>query len=146
MIAAVGTSGALVVGLIALSSVSMAGDGVAPGAFKPVASVGGLMSGQGMTFKRLRKAVANPKTHHRYGVIRAMSQVLAELSNVNQYNNDKADYQGWARSLRDTALQLSAEARKGAKADDETMKKLVRSMKSTCGACHDVYQDEDDDD
>ncbi len=141
MVAVVGMSGALVLGMIAFSSVSVAEESAKTEVFKPVATVSGLMSGQGMMFKRLQKAVTDKETPRRLATIEVLSQVLAELSNVNQYHETKADYQVWARELRDTALVLSAEARKDDKADDGTMKKLVRSIKSTCGDCHDAYQD-----
>ena len=139
--ATVVTAVTLVFGTILVSSVSVAQDVSPPPAFKPLASVSGLMSGQGMMFGQLQKAVADKDTPRRMATIGVLSQVLAELSNVNQYHEVQADYQGWARELSVAAMGISAEASKGTKADDEKMKTLVRSIKNTCGACHDAYQD-----
>ncbi len=146
LIVTVGALGAMVLGMVVLAGVSNAENGTAPGAFKPVAKVSSLMHGQGMLFKRIKKAIAVAETPHRLGVIKNYSQVLAELSNVNQYNETKADYQAWARELRDEALALSAEAGKAENASNAKLKKLFRALKSTCGDCHDVYQDEEDED
>lgn len=111
--------------------------------FKPVASVGSLMGGQGMVFRRLQKAVTNRNTEHRYEAIEVLSEVLAELSNVNQYHAKKDDYAGWARQLRDEALALGKEAKKGSSAKDNVMRKSLRTLKSTCNSCHDVYRKDD---
>lgn len=133
--------GILVLGTILVSGASEAQMISTPPAFKPVATVSGLMGGQGMMFGQLQKAVADTETPRRLATIEVLSQVLAELSNVNQYHEVHTDYQGWARELSATAMGLHEEARKGAQADDDKMKTLVRTMKTTCGSCHDVYQD-----
>ena len=67
------------------------------------------------------------------------AEALAELANVNTYHSQKEDYQAWAGQMRDTALELANEAEKP-NADDAKMKKLVNTLKNTCGACHDAYQ------
>jgi len=108
--------------------------------FKPVSSVPGLMGGQGMVFGQLQKAITTRNMDQRHARIEVMAEVLAELSNVNQYHASKDDYATWARELRDAALELSAEAAKGTSADDGMMRRSLRTMKSRCGACHDVYQ------
>ena len=130
----------VVIGGLVAAGVSQAQDGSSPGPFKPVATVVGLMNGQGMAFKRLQQAVTDRKMEERHKTIQVMAEVLAELCNVNQYNENKADYQGWAREARNLALKLSEEAKKGAGADDNVMRKSLRSIKGQCTACHDVYQ------
>jgi len=109
------------------------------GEFKPVASVESLMHGQGMAFKRVRKAIQKKSTPERGEVIEHYAQVLAELANVNTYNKDADDYRQWAGTLRDTALELAEEGEKNAP-DEQKMQKLVGRLKSTCKACHDKYQ------
>lgn len=111
--------------------------------FKPASSVHSLMGGQGMVFRRLQKAVTNRNTEKRNETIDVLAEVLAELANVNQYNAKKDDYAGWARQLRDESLALSQEAKKGTSANDSAMRKSLRTLKSTCNSCHDVYQDKD---
>lgn len=130
----------VVIGALMAAGVSHAQDGGSPGPFNPVATVVGLMNGQGMAFKRLQQAVTDRRMQERHKTIQMMAEVLAELSNVNQYNEKKADYQGWAREARDLALMLSEEAKKEAGADDNFMRKSLRDIKAKCTACHDVYQ------
>ncbi len=97
------------------------------------------MNGQGMMFKQIRTAIQNKNTPERGEVIEHLSEVLAELSNVNMYQKDAADYQGWAKTLRDTALELAEEGEVKTP-DEDRLKKLVGEIKSACGACHDKYQ------
>lgn len=107
--------------------------------FKPVASIHGLMNGQALLFKSVRKAITNKETPQRLEHIEVYAEALAELANVNTYHSEKEDYQAWAGQMRDTALELAEEAEKS-DADDARMNKLVASLKNTCGACHDAYQ------
>lgn len=109
------------------------------GEFKPVAEVHSLMHGQAIMFKQIRAAIQKKSTPERAEVIEHLSQVLAELANVNTYNNDADDYRQWAKTLRDSALELAEEAEKKT-LDEDRMKQLVGEIKSTCGNCHDKYQ------
>jgi len=106
--------------------------------FKPVASVEGLMNGQVLVFKQIGKLVANENAPKRIKRIHAYAEVLAELANVNTFNSEKTDYQGWAGDLRDESLELSVAAKKGA--DSGSMSQIMARMKATCESCHDVYQ------
>ena len=130
----------VVIGGLLAAGVSQAQDGGSPGPFKPVATVVGLMNGQGMAFKRLQKAVTDRKMEERHRTIQVMAEVLAELSNVNQYNENKPDYQQMARDVRELSLKLAEEAKKGSGADDNVLRKAVRNIKNGCTACHDAYQ------
>lgn len=116
----------------------VAQNGAAP-AFKPAASVDALMHGQQDQFKTINELVNNKAAKDRGKNIGVAAELLAELANVNSFNKDKADYQAWARDLRDTSLALSKDARKP-DAKDEDLKKTVERMKAICKACHDVYQ------
>jgi len=113
-------------------------NGVAP-AFKPAASVDALMHGQQDQLKAISDLVANKTAKDRGKNIAVAAELLAELANVNAYNKDKADYQAWARDLRDTSLTLSKDARKP-DVKDEDLKKAVDRIKTICQACHDVHR------
>ena len=134
-----GLSVAVIGGLVA-AGVSHAQAVSSPGPFSPVATVAGLMNGQGMAFSRLQKAVTTRSMEERHRTIQVMAEVLAELSNVNQYNENKPDYQQMARDVRELALKLAEEAKKGSGADDNVLRKAVRNIKNGCTACHDAYQ------
>ncbi len=112
----------------------------AGGPFKPVASVHGLMTGQMLAFKGLQTSLNGKKDAERPRAIQLTSEALAELANVNTYNNEKEDYRGWAGQLRDTALELADEAKKKDKADEGKMKSLLAKLEGTCKSCHDAYQ------
>lgn len=108
--------------------------------FKPVAAVDGVMTGQGLVFRELKNAVAVSKSPTRPKEIAHLSEALAELSNVNIYHAQKDDYRKWATELRDTALQLAAEAEKKPSPDEAKLKTLLGALEKTCNTCHDVYQ------
>lgn len=111
----------------------------APPPFKPVASVNALMHGQQTQFKMINALVTDKAAKDRAKNLALAAELLAELANVNSFNKDKADYQAWARDLRDTSLSLANDARKpGVK--DEDLAKTVERLKSICQACHDVHQ------
>ena len=112
----------------------------AAGPYKPVASVRGLMTGQMLAFKRLQTSLTGTKDVDRPVAIQLTSEALAELANVNTYNNEKEDYRAWAGQLRDTAMELAGEAKKKDQADEGKMKSLLAKLESTCKSCHDAYQ------
>jgi len=137
----VGGLGVVMIGALVAAGVSQAQDGGgSPGPFKPVASVLGLMNGQGMAFKRIQQAVSDRNMEDRHKTIQVMAEVLAELCNVNQYNENKPDYQKWAHDARELSLKLAEEAKKGTGADDSVLRNSLRDIKAKCTACHDVYQ------
>ncbi len=110
------------------------------GPYKPVASVRGVMTGQMLAFKQLQTSLAGTKDVDRPVAIQLTSEALAELANVNTYNNEKEDYRGWAGQLRDTAMELAGEAKKKDNADEDKMKSLLAKLEATCKSCHDAYQ------
>ena len=105
-----------------------------------MASVRGVMTGQMLAFKRLQTSLTGTKDVDRPVAIQLTSEALAELANVNTYNNEKEDYRGWAGQLRDTALELAGEAKKKDNADEDKMKSLLDKLDATCKSCHDAYQ------
>ena len=108
-------------------------------AFKPVASVDALMHGQYAFFKDIKKALADKAMRNRGHEIEEAAEVLAELANVNRFNNHKEDYRAWATQLRDTALKLAHEAEEK-DANEAKMANLFKQMTATCEACHEMYQ------
>ena len=90
-------------------------------------------------FKKLSEELSKPASKKRNHEIEEYAELLAELANVNRYNNDKEDYIAWATDLRDLSLSLAKEAEEK-DVDDNKMHNLHRQMKAKCGACHDVYQ------
>lgn len=116
------------------------GSAAPSGSFKPAASLDGLMYGQVQHFKAIGKLVKNKNAEDRAERLAMEAQVLAELANVNIYHKDKADYRGWAETLRDTSLELATEAEKKKDADQSRLESLHKKLKKTCMACHDIYQ------
>ncbi len=112
----------------------------AGGAYKPVASVHGIMAGQMLAFNQIKTSLDGKKDPNRPRMIQLTSEALAELANVNTYLKDKDDYRGWAGQLRDTALELAGEAKKKDTADEEKMRSLFAKIEGACNACHDAYQ------
>jgi hypothetical protein len=109
------------------------------------------MNGQGLVFKNINMALSNKRMPERHERVEAFAEVLAELANVNTLNSEESDYRKWAGQLRSTSMELAREAEKEDGADEQKMQQLFEQLKSTCQACHDVYQDkheghdEDDD-
>ena len=133
----------LMAGCIWFLGMASRADSAAPdptiAAFKPVSSVSSLMHGQGVFFKTIRQELNQPAGKKRNHEIVEAAEILAELANVNRYNNPKQDYRDWAKQLSDQSLELAGEAKKS-DASDEKMKSVVKKMGATCGACHDAYQ------
>jgi len=103
--------------------------------YQPVAPVHDLMEAQEDHFNAVRKNLREKNPNFRH--MAAHAYVVAELSNVNQFQSDKPDYRAWAIEARDGCVQL-AEA---AKAKDlKKCKMLFRKVGTTCVACHDEYQ------
>jgi len=109
-------------------------------AFKPVCDVDAVMTGQGLVFKELKNAITVSKDPKRPKHIAHLAEALAELSNVNIYHAEKDDYRKFATDLRDTALALAAAAETEPAPDEEKMKTLLGTLKTTCDSCHDIYQ------
>ncbi len=120
------------------------GDGQEPAAkrseFKPVASVGSLMHGQGAHFSALKELLLYGKGPDRAYGLKSESEILAELANVNIQHGDKDDYRTWSTEVRDLAMKLAGEAKKGDKADNDGMKELFKQISARCSACHNEYQ------
>lgn len=111
----------------------------APKAFKPVAPLESLMEGQEAQFEQIGELMADKEVRFRTNKIRLAAELLAEFANVNVHHNAKADYQGWAGTVRDLSMALATEAKKGRSADEDKMKELVKQIETNCNACHDVY-------
>ncbi len=104
---------------------------------RTVASISSLMVGQRIMMGELSKAMksdpTNPKSLEK---IAHLSEVLAELSNVNSVGKGKeAAYRGFSRSLRDDSLKLRDHATSESANADE-MLALVSKIKGNCQTCH----------
>jgi hypothetical protein len=107
--------------------------------FQPVAPVHDLMEGQEYHYKEIDKQLKE-KGKENFKLVRIHANVLAELSNVNQYQADmakEADYRKWAVEARDLSLAL-ADAAKAKNA--EKSHELYREIYTRCTNCHDKYQ------
>lgn len=105
--------------------------------FAPVAPVGSLMEAQDNHFEEM-KAQLESKKKSRFRVMRTQAEILAELANVNRYNEpDKEDYVKWANQVMELSLEVGKEAK--AKNLDEA-KKLMGKIEQVCNDCHDEYQ------
>ncbi len=108
---------------------------------RTVASVDSLMVGQQMVLGELSKKVKDdPSNPENLEMIAHLSEVLAELSNVNSVGTGKeAAYRDFSRSLRDDSLKLRDKA-KTAPADAEEMLALVAQIKGNCTNCHSQFR------
>jgi len=107
--------------------------------FKPVSTVHGLMNGQRLLLGQIGEAIENTGMKKRSEQIESFAEVLAELANINTLNSEKEDYRNWAAELRTKSLALAKEAKDNA--GDDAMNKSIQSIKDTCTACHDAYQE-----
>ncbi len=107
---------------------------------RTVASVGSLMVGQRLVLGELSKTVKSETTPKTLETIAHLSEVLAELSNVNSVGQKKeSGYRKFARTLRDHALKLRDKAKtEPTEADD--MLALITQIKNTCSACHNQFR------
>jgi hypothetical protein len=109
--------------------------GAPPLPYKPVASVHNLMEVQQDHFDELKKELRAEEPD--FDKVLAAILVVAELSNVNQYQSKQADFQEWAVDTRDVSLQLARAAREK---DASASRDLVRQVHASCVKCHDKYQ------
>ena len=79
-------------------------------AYRPVAPVEPLMEAQEDAFNVIKKQLANSEKED-FKLIRRSAFVLAELCNVNHYQNDKTDYKKWAFEARDLSVELAKAAK-----------------------------------
>lgn len=105
---------------------------VAP-AFKPVTSVHDMMEGQDKLFREIKDALLDKK----WSDAAKSAWVLAEIGNVNQYQNDDPQYKTFAREMSDACVTL-AQALK--KRDEAASKDAVKAVGARCGACHDQFK------
>jgi len=63
--------------------------------------------------------------------------LLAEVSNVNQYQHEAADYKGWAKQMSDQCVELAGVLKKK---DAAKSRDLVSKIGNTCSECHNKYK------
>jgi len=103
------------------------------GNFKPVISVHYMMEGQGKLWGEIKDGILDSN----WKAAEKSAWILAELSNVNQYQHDAADYKGWAKKMSLQTVEL-AEALK--KKDAAKSRDMVSKIGNTCSECHNKYK------
>lgn len=101
--------------------------------YKPVLNVEQTMEGQGSLMKSIKAGILDGN----WNDATKSALILAELSNTNQFHNDAADYQKWAKDLSKNCLELAKALHKR---DENESKRLMSEANDTCQACHKVYK------
>ena len=100
--------------------------------FKPITSVHHLMEGQGKLFGEIKDGILDSK----WKAAEKSAWLLAEISNVNQFQNDAADYKAWAKKLAGDAVELANALKKN---DAAKSREWVSKIGNTCSECHNKY-------
>ncbi len=108
-----------------------------PPAYKPVSPVHPLMEFQDHYFDEIKKMVNASDAKKDFKVVESSAYVLAELCNINSYQQDKEDYKKWAQEARELSLNLAKAAKDK---DTDKAKGLYREIHVRCTACHDQYK------
>lgn len=109
------------------------GEPVPSMAFKPVISVEVMMENQGRFFKEVKDGILDKS----WKPAAKSAWLLAELGNVNQYQNDNPDYKKFAKSMSDESKKLAEALEKN---DEAASKEALKAVGQTCSACHDQFK------
>ncbi len=101
--------------------------------FVPVTSVHHLMEGQGKLFGEIKDGILDSK----WKSAERSAWLLAEISNVNQYQHDAADYKNWAKMMASQCVELANALKKN---DAAKSRDLISKVGNTCGECHNKYK------
>ena len=131
----------LLLGGIALTSATLATAGEegvktkpAAQAFKPVQPIHEMMEGQGKLFGEIREGILDKE----WKAASRSAWLLAEISNVNRYQHDDAEYKGYAKAMSAQAVELAKLLKKE---DEAGSKAAARKISQSCSACHEKYKD-----
>ncbi len=102
-------------------------------AFTPVQSVHDMMEGQKKLYEEIKDGVLDKQWED----AARSAWILAEIANVNQYQNAAGEYKGLARQMSEDCAKL-AQALKKREAD--AAKQLVQQVGQTCSACHNKFR------
>ncbi len=102
-------------------------------AFKPVQSVHDMMEGQKKLYEEIKDGVLDKQ----WDDAARSAWILAEIANVNRFQNEAAEYKGFARQMSEDCSKL-AQALKKREAD--VAKELVQKVGQTCSACHNKFR------
>jgi hypothetical protein len=120
--------------LIVLSYSARAQDKPAAAAstFKPVLKIDVMMNGQKKLFGEIKAAIVDEKMKEG----ESFAWLLAEIANVNHYQNDSSAYREFADQMSRQCVQLAELMGKG---DAKLAKEQFSQIGRTCGACHDQF-------
>jgi DNA repair ATPase RecN len=126
--------GMVICGAATVMSVAQPGmDGAAAvRPFKPVQELEQQMEGQERLFKDLQASIAGKKWKEG----RHYAWILAELANVNHYQNGDSDYTRRADAMKAECVEL---ARAMTKKDEAAAKALFSRVNQTCNGCHEQF-------
>lgn len=103
-------------------------------ALKPLAPHKVLMYWHDQTLSQLNLALSKKDEEK----VERNAWLLAELAAINQRHRDDARFREFAAKVRENAVSL-AEAAKAK--DFERGKGLAKTIRDTCDACHEVYEE-----
>lgn len=103
-------------------------------AFKPVQSIQDMMAGQGKLFTEIREGILDKQ----WKEAGKAAWILAEIGNVNQYQNDKPDYKGFAKQMSLRCAELAGALQRE---DEQAARRIVRQVGQACSTCHDKYKE-----
>lgn len=104
-------------------------------AFTPVQPIHVMMEGQ----KKLRKEIQAGILDKEWKDAMKAAWILAEIANVNQYQNDHPQYKAYAKRMSDQCVKLAKLLRKR---KDKEARALFKEIGQTCSACHDQFREE----
>ena len=100
--------------------------------FKPVQKIVVMMNGQKKLFGEIKAAIVDEKLKEG----ETFAWLLAEIANVNHYQNDNTAYQSLADQMSQQCVLLAELMGKG---DAKLAKEQFSQIGRTCGACHDQF-------
>ncbi len=103
--------------------------------FKPVQPIQQMMAGQRKLYAEIKDGILD-KTWEEAA---SSAWILAEISNVNHYQNDAPEYQKFADRLSADAVSL---ARILEKKEQPAALEAAAKIGQTCSACHDKFKKE----
>lgn len=106
---------------------------VAAEAFKPVQTVENMMQGQKKLYDDIKAGILDQK----WPEASKSAWILAEIANVNQYQNEHADYK---KHAHDMSIECASLAQLLKKRDEAGSKEQMRKIGQICSECHKQFK------
>ncbi len=106
---------------------------LAAAGFKPVMNVHDMMEGQNKLFGEITDGITDKK----FRDAAKAAWLLAEIANVNQYQQEDSQYRAFARKMSEDSITLARALKKG---DEKAAVDARRLVSQTCQACHDQFK------